>query len=473
MRMTANSSLVTLEIPHALRMAFAFIPGQHVAIRFKLDAASSICLVRAAPVNERENLSEAKQHEQAEPTRKSVVRNYSICSSVFDEGIQIAVKKVEGGLVSAFIHASLQGGDYLEVMPPGGLFVSSLFSKKMPLNSGVNNERINSERINSEGINNQLLRQPLHLAAFCAGSGITPVLSILKTFLQLAEQAARAWRFSLFYGNRSLDECMFKEQLYDLKNKYVSTFRFLLFFSSGQSKEGISSGRIEAAKLKELKQAGLLSIHTIDEFFLCGPGDMAMSLASALTKMGATAKQIKTEHFKLPSSSARKREFSKKLGNEKTRYNPAKNTEGLATKSLVKSLALPLTLKKGEHEKRLKETEVFREGQLVVSYEGRIVTLPFEFSKEHIFKLEPKKASGLRKTSLLKGSLLELALTKIDLPHACKGGICGTCRAKLVRGKVHQKLNYALSDEELGAGQILSCQSHPLSSLVELDYDIV
>ena len=241
--------------------------------------------------------------------------------------------------------------------------------------------------------------------AFAAGSGITPVLSIIKTTL-LTEPKSN---FTLVYGNRTKASIIFKEELEALKDKFIERFRVYHILSREKMDTPINEGRIDEAKC-ELLFTKLINIKTVDEFFLCGPGEMIFNVKEFLESIGIEKKKI---HFEL---------FTTPVKQRTALYRPAE----------VK--------------------QVDDSSDITVKLDGRTFDFKLEFNSNNI--LDAALAQGA------------------DLPFACKGGVCCTCKAKLIEGKIDMEVNYGLEPEEVEAGYILTCQSHPRSNKVVVDFDV-
>jgi ring-1,2-phenylacetyl-CoA epoxidase subunit PaaE len=305
-------------------------------------------------------------------------RSYSICSSPLDKELRIAVKKVPGGLFSTFANEQLQPGQALEVLPPSGKFYTELIPG-------------NRKRY----------------LAFVAGSGITPVLSLIKTTLAIEPGS----HFTLVYGNRHRPSIIFREELEALKNRYLTRLSLHHILSREELDIPLYQGRIDAQKCEELASR-LIDLSSMDEIFLCGPGEMIFSLRDWLEKKGIEKKKI---HFEL--------------------FHPLDS--GVTT--------MP------RQEKTILTGDADRVSQVTVRLDGINHNFSLSYDGE----------------SVLEAALFEGA----DLPFACKGGVCCTCRARLVEGQVEMDLNYALEADELAAGFILTCQSHPRSKKVIIDFD--
>jgi ring-1,2-phenylacetyl-CoA epoxidase subunit PaaE len=238
--------------------------------------------------------------------------------------------------------------------------------------------------------------------AFAAGSGITPILSIIKTTLATEPQST----FTLFYGNRNHLSIMFKDELGALKDKYIYRFSLHHILSREKMESDINYGRIDEKKCIQLSR--LIQINLVDEFFICGPEEMTFCMKRFLESTGIDEKKIHFELFNTP-----------------TKQRTVINYD---------------TIK-----------EVDDSSRVTIKLDGR----SFDFTLDY------------NSNNILDAGLAEGA----DLPYACKGGVCTTCKAKLVEGDIEMEVNYGLEPDEVKAGFILTCQSHPRSKIVVVDYD--
>ena len=336
---------VEFEIPESLANAFQFKQGQSLTMRANLVG-------------------------------EEVRRTYSLCSSPLDKKWRVAIKKVEGGLFSSFANENLKEGDELDVMEPVGKFYTELdpTNKKSYL-------------------------------AFAAGSGITPVISIIKTTLRTEPQS----NFTLVYGNRSRSSIIFFEELEGLKNKFIDRFSFIIVLSRERTETPINFGRIDIGKLTELEK--LVDYKKMDEIFICGPEEMIFCVKNFLEQKDISEKKI---HFELFTTSGQK-------------------------KSKVKSEKL--------------KVEAGPQSKITVKVDGRSFDFDLSLNSD---------------TTILDAALKQGA----DLPFACKGGMCCTCKAKLLEGEVEMDVHWGLEHEEVEQGYILTCQSHPKTEKVIVDFDI-
>jgi len=338
--LTEDAVALTFAVPPELAGDYRFTAGQHVNLRGE----------------------------------DGVRRSYSICSPAPDGPLRVAVKQLPGGVFSTHATKALRPGDLLDVMTPTGHFSPAL--------------------------------DPVRSRRYCcvaAGSGITPILSVMATVLR-HEPASTV---SLVYGNRSMRTTMFLDELADLKDRYPDRLQMLHLFSREEQDAELLRGRIDGAKMTELLDR-LLPADGIDEWYLCGPQPMVVGVRQALVETGVPPSAVHAELFHVDAAPPPRR--------------PADGPRRDASLSTV-----------------------------TIRLEGRGST----------FELSPDGES------ILDAALRERA----DAPYACKGGVCGTCRARLVEGEVEMATNYALQPEELAAGFVLACQSSPRSGRVVLDFD--
>jgi ring-1,2-phenylacetyl-CoA epoxidase subunit PaaE len=302
-------------------------------------------------------------------------RSYSICTAPYENQLKVAIKKVYDGKFSCYANDILKAGDELEVLPPTGKFNTLL----NPANKK-------------------------HYAAFAAGSGITPVISLIKAALHTEPASS----FTLVYGNRSRSSIIFFEELEAIKNKYLQRFTFINILSREKTDADINSGKIDETKLNEL--AKLISYKNIDDFFICGPEAMIFCVKNFLEQKNIDKKKI---HFEL--------------------FNTTGNT--------VKTNKPVAAVSNGP------------QSQVTVKADGRSFDVAVSLNSE---------------TTLLDAALKQGA----DLPYACKGGMCCTCKAKLIEGEVTMDVAWGLEQEEIEKGFILTCQSHPKTEKVVVDFDI-
>jgi ring-1,2-phenylacetyl-CoA epoxidase subunit PaaE len=348
----AGSAVITFAVPPELRDTYAFRPGQFLTLRTTIDGVA-------------------------------IRRSYSICSSrpryARSQELEVGIKPLEGGTFSRWATVQLRPGDVLDVMPPEGRF-----SPRIP--------------------------DARHRVAFCAGSGITPVLSIIASTLEEDPQA----RFTLVYGNQRMSSIMFNEALQDLKDKYPARLTLIHLLSRQPQEFALLNGRLDEAKVAALLD-GLVPVASIDEAFICGPEGMIDATERALRAAGLGQERIHTERF-----------FS------------ADTVETAKKKKAV-----------------------------IAASGGQATPKPADFSldvvldgKTHHFGM----AADDR--------VLDIALDAgLDLPYSCKGGVCCTCRARVLEGQVQMDKNFTLEQWEIDKGFVLTCQARPVTPRVVVSYD--
>jgi len=343
---TADCVSVALEIPEALASDFTFAPGHNLTFR--------------------------RGEGDAE-----IRRSYSICAGPNDCELRVAIKKVEQGKFSTYANAELKAGDMVEVMPPMGNFI----------------------------VKGKEVKHKNYLAVV-AGTGITPVMSIMKSVLEGDAEAS----FTLVYGNKSRGTIIFREAIEALKNKYMQRLRVYHVLSRESMDVPLFNGRITAEKCKQLCEK-LIDINSIDEAFICGPEEMILSVRQQLVDMGLDSAQVHMELFTSPDQP------------------------------------------KATHDKWVKEhaADSGKMSKVSITLDGTTFEMDLAYNGD---------------------SILDAALkVGADLPFACKGGVCCTCRAKVTSGEVEMEVNYALEPDEVKKGFVLTCQSHPRSERVVVDFD--
>ncbi|PJK29900.1 1,2-phenylacetyl-CoA epoxidase subunit PaaE [Minwuia thermotolerans] len=343
-RETPDSVSIAFDVPEDLRSAFHHEAGQYLTLKADVDG-------------------------------REVRRSYSICSGPTESDIRVAIRRVEGGLFSTFANEDIGPGDAMEVMAPEGRFVL----------------RPDPER-------------EAHFVCFAAGSGITPILAIVKAVLFCEPKSS----VTVVYGNRSAGTVIFREELEDLKNRFPARLSILHVLSREAQEAPLLSGRIDDAKL-DMMLDRLIDTGGTEAFYLCGPQAMIETVSRALKNRGVERKRIRFELF-TPAGD----------GNAKPKKTAAPG-ESLPTRHV---------------------------GVVVDGHR-----MDFDMVDDG--------------TSILDAALARQA----DLPFACKGGMCCTCRAKLVEGQVEMDKTYGLEPEEIEAGYVLTCQATPVSDRVVLDYD--
>ena len=347
----AGAVAITFAVPAELQERFAFEPGQFLTLRSTIDG-------------------------------QDVRRNYSICSTRSRYGshgeLEVGIRPMDGGVFSNWAATQLKAGDTLAVMPPDGRFT---------------------------------IRKPraLHRVGFAAGSGITPILSIIASTMEESDSA----KFTLVYGNRRMSSVMFNEALQDLKDKYKNRLTLIHVLSRQAQEVPMLEGRIDAAKVQQLI-ATLLPAKSMDEVFVCGPEAMIDAVQGALTSAGVPAERIYSERFTSPT------------------------LENLTPDARRAAVVQP--------DPEAPAGQV----QLTVLIDGKSHELAMR-TDQHV---------------------LDVALSAgLDLPYSCKAGVCCTCRAKVLDGAVVMDKNFTLEAEEMAQGFVLSCQARPTSDRLVVSYD--
>ncbi len=341
---TSDAKSIRFEIPEELRETFRFKPGQHLTLMTRIG-------------------------------EEEIRRNYSLCASPSEGAVKVTVKRIAGGAFSNWANDNLNAGDRLEVMPPHGSFTWEFDPA--------------AER---------------DYVGFAGGSGITPVISLLKTALETEPKS----RFTLFYGNRDSNSVIFLEELARLKNRFMARLQVHHFLAEEAEDIEIFNGMLDRAKC-ELILGSLVDAAKVDAFFICGPGPMMDAAEEALTGVGIPKEKIHVERFTAGRPSAALAAQMQALQQE----------------------AAGLTM--------------------IVTLDGRKRRVAFDAGAGNI--LDSARIAGM------------------PAPYACKAGVCATCRARVVSGQVEMAARYGLSDDEVAAGYVLTCQSVPTGEGVELDYD--
>lgn len=347
---TDGAVCVEFDVPERLRETFRFRQGQYLTLQDRVNG-------------------------------EEMRRCYSICSGVDDGTLRVAIKKIEGGAFSGHAHATFRRGATVSVMPPQGKFFVELDPASR--------------------------RRYLCIAA---GSGITPILSIIKTVLA-REPASEV---TLIYGNQRTGTIMFREELGFLKNRYLTRFNWINILSREEQDAAVLHGRIDNRKGGELNRKHLITIRAFDEFFLCGPESMISEVSRGLRGEGIDESHIHYELF----------------------YSNPEDAEQVVRK----------------HHQRAEKFRG-RSSKVTVTVAGRSTHFGLSADGENI--LDAAMAAG------------------VDVPYSCKGGVCATCKARLLAGEVDMDINHALSAQEVAAGYVLTCQAHPVSDDVVLDFDQV
>jgi ring-1,2-phenylacetyl-CoA epoxidase subunit PaaE len=343
---TEEAVIVSFEVPPELLATFGFTQGQYLTLRKEIDG-------------------------------QDLRRSYSICAGVDDGELRVGVRKVRGGLFSKWINEHLKPGDTVDVMAPQGRFF-------VPIEP-------------------QAQRHHLGIAG---GSGITPILSIMKTVLAREPRS----RFTLIYGNRSLKSTMFREELEDLKDRYLARVVLHHVFSDEHTDAPINMGLMDRAKIGEFLRR-LVAPAGVDHAFVCGPFQMNDEAQAALLAAGVPEDRIHIERFGVPQQAAG------------------------AVGAVV-------------HEPKPGDAERSR---VVIVRDG--LRREIDFSREQPSILDAASAAGL------------------EVPFSCTSGVCGTCRAKVLEGDVRMERNFALGKQEVAAGFVLTCQAHPMTERVVLSFD--
>lgn len=347
---TAEAVVVTFEVPPSLRQAFGFTQGQYLTLRKTIDG-------------------------------QDLRRSYSICAGVDDGELRVGVRKVRSGMFSNWINDHLRAGDTISVMPPQGRFF-------VPLAPAARR----------------------HHLGIAGGSGITPILSILKTVMVREPLSS----FTLIYGNRALRSTMFKEELEDLKNRWMQRVVLHHVFSDEPTDAPLNMGLMDRHKIGDFLSS-VVPAASIDHAYICGPFQMNDEAQAALLAAGVPDERIHIERFGVAG---------------------APGVAASQGAGAVMHQAEP-----GDAER----------SQVVIIRDGlqREVT----FSKDQPSILDAATASGM------------------ELPFSCTSGVCGTCRCKVMEGQVRMERNFALDKREVDSGFVLSCQAHPLTERVVLSFD--
>ncbi|MDW3210225.1 MAG: 1,2-phenylacetyl-CoA epoxidase subunit PaaE [Reichenbachiella sp.] len=331
------------EVPPAHQAIFKYKQGQHVTLKKIIDG-------------------------------EDVRRSYSICSSPKENRLKVAIKKVDGGAFSTYANEKLQPGEELEVMPPSGSF----------------NSELNAE-------------QSKNYVGFAGGSGITPIISILKSVMDTEPHS----EFTLIYANRGTDTIVFKEEIEGLKNTYMERLNIFHVFSEEHTEFPLFEGFVDKEKVTAFSKT-IIDLNSTDEFFICGPEPMMLGIQEALLDLNVDKSKVHIELFTSPVG---------KLGT-------------------------------GTGQKK----ESFEKVKCKITIQIDGVKMDFDYNSND--------------------SILDAATKKgADLPYACKGGVCCTCKAKLIEGEVDMAVNYALEQDEIDRGYVLSCQAHPKTDKVVLSFD--
>jgi ring-1,2-phenylacetyl-CoA epoxidase subunit PaaE len=342
---TNDTVSIALAVPTELLADYTYEPGQYLTFKKEIDG-------------------------------QELRRSYSLCSAPHQNEWRVAVKQVYEGKFSTYINQHLKIGDMLDTMTPMGHFTT---------------------HASAEGKN---------YMGFASGSGITPIMSILKAVLQ----SNNANTFTLVYGNKNVASIIFKEEIESLKNIYIGRLQVVHVLSRERMDVELNYGRIDTEKCAQLFSR-LIDINTIQEAFICGPEQMTLQVKDYLVANGMPAKNVKFELFGTGAGNAAKL----KINNEP-------------------------------------QSDLGPISRVSIKVDERTFEIDLAYNGENILD-----------AALRNGA---------DLPFACKGGVCCTCRAKITEGTVKMTVNYALEKEEVEQGFVLSCQAHPTSPHVTIDFDV-
>jgi len=355
-RETDDTVSIAFQVPDALKAEYGFTPGQYLTLKAELGG-------------------------------EDVRRTYSICSASGEGELRVAVKRVDGGLFSAYANQNIATGDEIEVMTPDGRFT-------VAPDPGAAKTYV----------------------AFASGSGITPVMSMIKSVLA-AEPGSS---FTLFYGNRTTGSIIFRDALEDLKDRYHDRFTLVHLLSREFQEAPLFNGRLDAERAGKLLDA-LVDLGDVDRFLICGPGSMIMDVTEALEARGVPKDRIGFEMF-----------------------TPADGTSPMAKPASVAATG-------GATSDVAELASPGDEAEITVVIDGTRTKFTLKGDGDNIMHAAREQGA--------------------DAPFSCTGGVCASCRARLKEGRVEMDVNFALSDEELAQGYILTCQSHPRTTRVVVDYD--
>lgn len=345
-----DALIITFDVPPELRSVFGFTQGQYLTLRATIDG-------------------------------EDLRRSYSICAGVDDSALRVGVRRVRDGRFSQWLHTRLRPGDTVQVMAPQGRFF-------IPTDPAAQR----------------------HYVGIAGGSGITPILSILRTVLNREPGS----RFTLLYANRTQRSTMFREELEDLKNRYLGRLALHRIYSGEPAEYPLYEGRLDQARIAQFLQS-VLPVAQIDHCFVCGPYQMNDDAEAALRAAGLPAGRIHIERFGVAPGSAA--DTAREVG--AVEHDSAPGDAQQARITLV------------------------RDG----------TSRSFAFEREQPSVLDAATAAGL------------------EVPFSCTSGVCGTCRARVLEGRVRMHRNFALDAREVEAGFVLTCQAHPLTPTVTLSFD--
>ncbi|MCT4663970.1 MAG: 2Fe-2S iron-sulfur cluster-binding protein [Flavobacteriales bacterium] len=342
-RETADTVSILLDVPEHLKDLYQYKQGQYITFVKEING-------------------------------EELRRAYSICEAPSSGLLRVAIKEIPNGKFSTYANREMKSGELIDVMTPMGNFTAEVeagFAKKYVF--------------------------------FAAGSGITPIISNIKTVLEIDSES----RVVLLYGNKNSESVIFREQLEDLKSQYMTRLEVYYIMSKDFDTPQSLQGRIDVEKCINFNKISPLT--GADDYFLCGPEEMILNVSQWLKEQGTEESSI---HFELFNTGVKK----------------AENTDD--SKPLAEGTA-----------------------QVNVVVDG--VTVSFDLEKN---------GENIMDAALEAGA---------DVPFACKGGVCCTCRAKVLEGEVEMKVNYSLQPDEVENGFVLSCQAHPVSDQVTLDFDYI
>lgn len=333
---------IAFEVPQDLRDAYFYAPGQYLTLRTEINGVD-------------------------------IRRSYSICSAPHEIELRVAIKRVKDGIFSNYANEKLQIGQFIDVMTPMGQFTTTI---------DVHHKK--------------------NYVFFAGGSGITPIISLIKTILMEEPKST----VTLIYGNRKINSIIFKEEIDFLKNLYLTHFNVVHILSDEYLGNDMQFGRVDKAKTDELNDF-FLKQEQIDEAFICGPEPMILAVQERLLEYGIPEKHVHVELF--------------------------------AAQSPAKPLAKSIT------------NDPKIEANVRIIMDGIEMDLNIDSDGESV--LDAAYKAGM------------------DVPFACKGGVCCTCKAKVLEGSVKMDVNYALEPDEVEQGYILTCQSHPTADKVVISFD--
>lgn len=333
-----NAVSVSFDVPDSLKSEFKFKAGQYLDLKKNIKG-------------------------------NEVIRSYSIWKAPHENEWSVLVKQIDNGVFSTYVNESLSIGDQIEVSNPEGNFS---------------------------------LKEEQNLVFIAAGSGITPVISMIKDVLYNDKNKT----VTLFYINKTKDDIIFNEEIKELNDKY-SQFNVFNLLTRQKLEDELLEGRLDNNKCQQLVKSQIMSL-SADGYYLCGPEEMIFSVKDFLESNNVDSSKIRFELFQAPTK---------------------------------------------EENKDSSDLE---------SYSGNVSVLMIVDDEEYEFMYNPSSSDSLLDAGIENG---------VDLPFSCKGGVCCTCKAKITEGNAKMKVNYALTDDEVEDGYVLTCQSHALSSSITVDFD--